>query len=309
VTTLALCVLTFRRPSGLRDLLAGIGDLEVAGLGVQVRVVVVDNDPVGSARTVVDEAAPALPFPVTYAVEPERGIPLARNRALAVAGDVDLVGWLDDDEVPRPDWLARLLTALRDTGADVVLGPSVPEFPPGTRAWVRDGGFFERVRFATGERIPAHYARTSGVIVRRAAMPARPAPFNEALRFTGGSDRELFVEMERDGATFVWVDEAQVVERVPASRARLRWVLRRAFRIGNSRSTTLVLEGAGPRRRARRVAAGVRKMLLGAAEAARGLPRGSAAVAHGAWQCANGAGLVSGALGYRYQEYRTHHGS
>jgi succinoglycan biosynthesis protein ExoM len=308
-TTIALCVLTYGRPLGLRNVLTGIGELDIEGLSVDVRLVVVDNDVAASGRSVVEDVAPHLPFPLVYEVEPERGIPLARNRSVAAAGDVELIGWLDDDEVPHPGWLRHLVTAYRGTGADVVIGPSVPEFPPGTPSWVSDGGFFERTRFPSGTQIPPHYARTSGVLVRRAALPAREAPFNEDLRYTGGSDRELFVEMQRAGAQFLWVDEALVVERVPASRARLRWILQRAFRIGNSRSTTLVLEGADVARRAKRVGAGLYKMLAGTVRSVLSLPRGRAGVVRGAVQCCNGAGLVSGALGFRYQEYRRHHGA
>lgn len=313
-TSIALCVLTYRRPRGLAATLSSLGRLDTRGLCLDVRVVVVDNDAAGSARPVVSDLEGHLPWPVTYAVEPVRGIPRARNRAVALAGDADLVGWLDDDEVADTAWLRLLLAAQRSGGADVVLGPSVPALPPGTPGWVADGGFFERTRFATGSRIPPHYARTSGVIVRRAAMPLRERPFDEALGLAGGSDRELFVEMHAAGATIEWVDEAVVTEHVPASRARAAWILRRAYRIGNSRSTTLVLAGAGTGRRARRVVAGLRKVAAGAAGtvvAAGSAARrrgGRADVVQAASQCANGAGLVTGALGLRYQEYRRHHG-
>lgn len=307
-TTIALCVITYRRPRGLRSVLTSLGDLDTQGLGVDVRVVVVDNDTRASGKPVVRDVAPHLPFPVTYDVEPERGIPFARNRAVAAAGDVELIGWMDDDEVPDPQWLRHLVNAYRETGADVVIGPSVPELPSGTPAWMRNGGFFERVRFPSGTQIPPNYARTSGVLIRRAAIPAREAPFNEALRYTGGTDRELFLEMHRAGARFVWVDEAMVIERVPASRARTRWILQRAFRIGNSRSTTLLLEGATIPRRAKRVAAGLVKIMLGAVNATLAIPRGRAAVVRSFTGCSYGAGLLSGALGFRYQEYLRHHG-
>lgn len=307
--TIALCAVTFRRPIGLRELLVGIGDLLVTDLDADLRVVVVDNDVQESGRAVVQEVAPSLACPVIYAVEPKQGIPLARNRAVKVAGDVDFLAWLDDDEVPTPEWLYRLVEAQERTGAEVVIGPSVPQLPPGAADWIREGEFFERKRFKSGTTIPAIYARTSGVLVSRAAMPAREKTFREELRYTGGSDRELFVEMESTGSRFVWVDEAVVMERVPPSRARPRWIFMRAFRIGNSRSTTLVLEGASAVRRAKRIAAGLVKIAAGATRALVGLHQGRAATARGVWQCCYGAGLLVGALGFRYDEYRRHHGA
>lgn len=309
MTSIALCVITYRRPAGLRRLLAGIGALDVGGLQADVTVVVVDNDAAGSARAVADELTPLLPFPVVFRVEPEPGIPFARNAAVRAAGPVDLLGWLDDDEVPCTDWLQHLVAAQQASGADVVIGPSVPQLPRGTPCWVREGKFFERRRFASGTAIPGHYARTSGVLIRRAALPARESPFNEALRFTGGSDRELFVEMERCGARFEWVDEAVVLEWVPETRARAGWIFRRAFRIGNSRSTTLVLQGVSRRRRVKRAGAGGVKVVAGACRALIGAPRGRAASARGIWESCYGAGLINGALQFRYEEYRGRHGA
>ena len=200
------------------------------------------------------------------------------------------------------------MRAQQSSGADVVIGPCLPQLPPGTPDWMRSGGFFARRRFPSGASIPANYARTSGVLVRRAAMPARPAVFAEELRFSGGSDRALFVEMEQRGATFRWVDEAVVTEHIPPSRARLSWILRRGFRIGNSRSTTLVLDGATDRRRVKRMAAGVVDIVTGAVLALRGIRSGRAAVVRGLRRSCYGAGLLLGALGYRYQEYLHHHG-
>ncbi|WP_129338027.1 glycosyltransferase [Cellulomonas endophytica] len=310
--TIALGIITCGRPHGLERLLRAVAALDVTGLDVDVRVVVVDNDAVGAqGRAVAERLRPGLPFPLVVDVEAERGIPLARNRVVELAGDVEVLGWLDDDEAPRPDWLRRLVDELRLTGADVVIGPSVPHLPVGSPAWMADGGFFERTRFPTGTKLPGHHVRTCGVLVRRAAMPPRPRPFDESLRHTGGSDRELFVEMERSGAVMLWVDEAVMVEDVPASRARLRWVLRRAYRIGTSRSTTLVRDGASARRRARRALGGVRKIAEGvAAVAGAGLHRsGAVAAVQGLRECWYGGGLVAGAVGLRYQEYRHLHGT
>ena len=69
------------------------------------RFVVVDNDADESSRAVVTAAK--LPWPVVYVVEPERGIPFARNRAVREAADSDFVVFIDDDEIPEPGMAAR----------------------------------------------------------------------------------------------------------------------------------------------------------------------------------------------------------
>ncbi|MDQ1603829.1 MAG: succinoglycan biosynthesis protein ExoM [Actinomycetota bacterium] len=304
---IAIGVVTYQRPIGLRRTLDGIADMDLAGLGTEISIVVVDNDPDLSARVVVDGFRAASHLEVTYQAEPRRGIPFARNTAVQAAGAVDFIAWIDDDEVPVPTWLRHILDAERRFGGDVLIGPSEPRFPPGTPKWVGAAGVFERRRFATGSTIPANYARTSGVLIRRSSLPQRDAVFREDLRFTGGSDRALFLEMEGAGARFVWVDEAVVLELVPESRTRPRWIFQRAYRIGVSKSTTST-DRAGVRVRAARVAVGSRKIVLGLLVAMLGWRHGRAAAARGLWQCFHGAGLVAGALGLRYHEYRRHHG-
>ena len=76
-----LCVPTFRRPDGLRKLLAHVERLTYAG---PIDVVVVDNDAEGRAgAAVVEEIARTFRLPLTCLVEPRRGHTYAYNRAFA----------------------------------------------------------------------------------------------------------------------------------------------------------------------------------------------------------------------------------
>ena len=77
--TVAVCVITYRRPEGLGRLLDAFTKLEVDPEAIVPTFVIVDNDADKSARAVVERAA-HLPR-LVYAVEPELGIPFARNRA------------------------------------------------------------------------------------------------------------------------------------------------------------------------------------------------------------------------------------
>ena len=51
-----------------------------------LRIAVVDNDAAGSARALCEKFALSFPWPLTYRVEPRRGIPFARNASVAAAG-------------------------------------------------------------------------------------------------------------------------------------------------------------------------------------------------------------------------------
>jgi glycosyltransferase involved in cell wall biosynthesis len=303
----ALCTITYRRPVGLAWCLDAIARLTVAA-DVELRVVVVDNDVDESARSVVDGRTVAG-VPVEYVVEPERGIAHARNRALAcVAAGVDAIAFIDDDEAPDPGWLDAVLDVWRSTGADVVIGPSVPQFADGTPSWMIDGGFFDRKRFATGTPISPMFARTSGVLVDARRLPSPPV-FDVRFPLTGGSDTELFHRLVAGGARMVWCDEAIVHERVPPSRARVRWLVMRQFRTGNARSLRLLPPGRrGVVRRARRIGRGVLDAVTGVAALLAAAGKGRAAGVRALQRIAYAIGLVTGALGVPYREYRVVHG-
>lgn len=306
-TSIALCVASYLRPVGLGRLLEAIAKLDAVPDVARVDVVVVDNDPAGSARAVVDRAPADLD--VTYVCEPRRGITFARNRALATAraSGSEWIGWLDDDEAPRPDWLARLFATQRLTGADVVTGPSVPTYDGDAPQWIIDAGVFEPERFVSGATYPFFHTRTSGVVLRASAAPEDG--FDDRLALTGGEDRVFFTLMHRAGAAFVWDDEALVDEWVPRSRISVSWLTRRWFRTGVTRSLTLVyLDHPSTLRRARRVAGGIAMALRGVVETVVAVPSGRGAVLRSSRRILLGLGASYGALGLHFREYRRIHG-
>jgi cellulose synthase/poly-beta-1,6-N-acetylglucosamine synthase-like glycosyltransferase len=306
---IVLCVLTLHRPVGLARCLDAIAALELPDEeAVDLRVVVVDNDAGCSGRRVVEQVA--CPWPVDYLVEPDRGIPRARNRALAAAGDTDLVGFVDDDEAPAPDWLVAMLDARRRTGAAVLMGRSIVRFVEAPAPWVVEGGFFQYERFTSGDSFPFWYARTSGILIDRTALPVGRAVFDDRFRLSGGSDLHLFSRMHEAGHRFAWVDEAVVEETVPATRATLGWLVRRTYRYGTTSSLTLVAEGASPLRRARRLTGAFVFTAIGLVRQVRRSQQTSTRVTavRVLLQLAYGAGLVTGVLGVQYPEYRRVHG-
>src|SRR3989304_3999768 len=78
----AICVATYKRPIMLWRLLEGISRLTFRDQQPQIRIIIVDNDVEQSARQVCDDWRLKLRWPLDYQVEPRRGIPFARNKAL-----------------------------------------------------------------------------------------------------------------------------------------------------------------------------------------------------------------------------------
>ena len=303
-TQVAICVCTLQRPHGLRALLGSLTRVTVPG-DTRLTLVVCDNDSEESARPLVEEFVHDVPGEVRYVVEPHRGIPFARNTAVAEAGVAEWVAFVDDDETVREDWLLRLLQTAREHDADVVTGPVLPVYEADPPDWVKKGRFFERPRFPTGARIP--YARTSNVLVAGRLLSGG-RPFSEAMGNNGGDDTHFFQRVRLAGGLIVWDDGAIVEETVPASRVTLRWLVRRAYRRGNTLSLCLRdLEDSWPRR-VKRVGASAWHVASGLAVLLVSVARGRAAAVHGLQKVAFGYGLLTGMTGSVYEEYAVVHG-
>ena len=303
-------VLTFRRPGDLAAVLPLLLD-QAAGQtepGRRVEVLVVDNDPDASAAPVVDALrADTRGADLRYVVEPTPGIAAARNRVLDEAAGSRLLVFVDDDERPHPGWLGALLDTAARTGAAAVAGAVVSDFVEQPGPWVQAGDFFRRRRLATGAAITV--AATNNLLLDVAAVRAAGARFDPAFGLTGGSDSLFTRQLSAAGYLLVWCDEAVVTDSVPASRVTRRWVLRRAFRSGNSagRVDVVLASGAGGRLRARTtaVARGLPRLAAGLARWALGhVLRSPAHQARGLRTAARGAGMVTGAVGVVYAEYR-----
>jgi succinoglycan biosynthesis protein ExoM len=308
----ALCAATYRRPEGLERLLAGLAALE-SPADVEVCCVIVDNSADAGARGQVDGAAAGFAWPLHYVSEPRRGITFARNTALetALAMNCDFVAFVDDDEVPAPSWLAALLAAQRRSGAAAVLGAVQPVFPPETPAWLIAGRFFETHRYADGAEV--NDAHTANVLIDLRRLAALGLRFDHRYALTGGEDTMLFRDLLDAGGRIVYAADAVVYETVPASRARLAWLLRRWYRTGNIEAA-LYLRGrrrdawrrpANLLRGLARVAAGSGLFLANLAVL--GLGRKDRIV-RPLYTVCRGCGILASTLGWNYSEYVEVHG-
>ena len=236
MSDVAVIVPTLRRPESLERALRSI----FAQTGVADRVseiVVVDNDPVGSAAATVDALRSGSPWPLTYVHAPRPGVATARNAGLA-ATDAPLIAFLDDDEAASPGWLAALLRAREETGADAVFGPitgRAPDAAPWLKPWLER--FFGREGPERTGLIDQPFGCGNSLMVRATALPG-PAPFDTGTDQAGGEDDALFAALAARGGRFGWAADAWVEEFAPAHRATLSYALARAFAYGQGPSQT-----------------------------------------------------------------------
>src|SRR6478609_6300178 len=99
---LVVAICTFRRREGLERTLSALARTQRPD--VTVAVLVVDNDPDGSAAWLRDRTD-LVPVPLRYAHEPRSGLTYARNRAIDEVRGATAIVFLDDDEAPSEAWL------------------------------------------------------------------------------------------------------------------------------------------------------------------------------------------------------------
>src|SRR5208282_1370114 len=226
---LAVCIATFRRQKLLRELLVGIAQLTFRKVRApDIEVIVVDNDELKSAEEVCRKVS--VPWPIKYVVEPRRGISQARNRALAEAGSVDFLAFIDDDEVPSTQWLDELLWAQAEFTADVVSGPVLPRYESDVADWVKRGGFFDQRVRTTGTTRRACAANN---VMVGAHVFKRVQKFDDSFALSGAEDTDFFLRVWQAGHKIVWSQEAIVSEAVSAERGTIAWLLRREYQTGN----------------------------------------------------------------------------
>jgi hypothetical protein len=301
-----IAVPTYRRTAELSRLLPLLLEharavSEPSGSRFTADVLVVDNDPQGSAADVV-AAVPG----VRYVAEPTPGIAAVRNRAMDEAADARVLAFLDDDERPQPGWLASLLDTWAASGAAAVAGRVVAEFGAEPEPWLRAGNLFARRSMPTGTEVDV--AAAGNLLLDLGRVRALGIRFEPALALGGGEDNLFTRSLVRAGGRIVWCDESVAVDPVPPERMTRRWLRARAWSQGNSTVTTDLHLTAGSWRRrglraayaqrgAVRVAAGLLQWGWGA------LRRDDRHRARGWWTAIRGAGMVGGACGVVYEEY------
>lgn len=285
-------ICTYRRPE-LQATLESLFRL-AEPMGVQLRLIVADNDASPSARALVDEMRAHSPFPIHYVHCPESNISIARNACLAES-DAEYLAFIDDDETATPLWLAELFSTLMHSGADAVLGPVKAIYDGRSAGWMRKGDFHSTMPVWVDGRIRTGYTCNVLLDMRSPAVAGRR--FALSLGQSGGEDTHFFTGLTDDGGRIEFARDAIIEERVPEKRASFSWLAKRRFRSGQTHGRILAAKNTGLSRARQTGLAGLKLVFCAAMAAATAfspINRNRYVL-----RAALHAGVVSGTLGMR----------
>lgn len=160
------------------------------------------------------------------------GYSVNRNAVLEAAesDDVTHLCWIDDDEVPEPDWLAELIRVSDEHDAAITLGPVRRLWPDDTPAWIRRANLPERADYDEGPCDDA--GRTGNCLFDLRAVALRHLRFDAKYNLTGGEDVEFIRRARSLGAVVAWAPRAVVHESASREMFNSRWYVERAWRTG-----------------------------------------------------------------------------
>lgn len=294
---------TFKRNELLKDALDSLLDLNIPA-GHDVEILIVDNDSTSAAKVIFEEYKSKFKIKLHYQVESTKGITFARNKAVefAINTGAEFLCFFDDDAQVEQNWLVQLVDTYNQFGESIISGPQLSVFDENVPDWAKSTIYFNPRRYKTGVKLP--WAATNNVMIPVNFFKKHHVGFDNNLRFSGGSDQCLFMELTAKGEVIHWCDEAIVKERVGIERANPEWIINRSYRYG---TTGYYLECKS------------KGVLLGTASS---LAKGAIYLCYGSLQFVfsrkseykvleakchirRGIGWFTGILGKRFQEYKS----
>jgi glycosyltransferase involved in cell wall biosynthesis len=211
-------------------------------------VMVVDNNSQDQTAQVVQHYQSDFPCLLRYTLEPLQGAAYARKRAVQEANGT-WIGFLDDDNIPDPDWVAAAYRFAQTHGQAGAFASRVRAHfesspPPG----------FDRLLpfLAVTERgnKPLYYSPqkkllppAAGLVVRRQAwLESVPEKTILAGRingdFLGGEDLEVLTYIQKQGWEIWYNPTMQITHELPAWRLERDYLISLFRGIGLSRYVT-----------------------------------------------------------------------
>lgn len=223
---IAIC--SYKRPRGLKDLLQALTALDFGDEREQTTVLVVDNDPEGSAESLVLEVAANSDLPMVYRHAAPRGLVAARNSALAFGREQQAnLMFLDDDELPEPSWFAAMVEMHNRFPDAIVAGPIRPVFERPLPDWSPRGEYWTRSNHKDAESLVGTVPDAN--ILFPVSFHHTELFYDMKYNTSGAQDTHLLGKWLAAGGQIVWAAGAATVEAIPAGRMTLEYAVERRF--------------------------------------------------------------------------------
>ena len=224
------CILpTFRRPEGLNAALSSL--VAQSSISRALEIVVVDNDPDGSAREYVAKYAKTSPIEIVYLHISVPGVANARNGALNIARG-RYIAWLDDDQEASTNWLSTLISTAKKYKAALTFCPTIARIPGVSKYNDFYVSFFERAGPEIKEGVLDSFfgCGNSLMDLQYCGLP-NPA-FDLSANETGGEDDILFAHIQRQAGVLAWTRECYTHEDIRPHRVTPSYLRKRSFAFG-----------------------------------------------------------------------------
>jgi glycosyltransferase involved in cell wall biosynthesis len=237
---ISVIICTYNRAEILRETLSSFMLMQRPA-DLQCEVIIVDNNSNDNTSAVSDEFCRRNPELFRYLSEPMQGLSFARNAGIR-SSSAGLIAFVDDDIYFDQGWLLEMLDLFRTTDAMGAGGKSIPLFEGGTPSWI-------------STKVLSLYGSTnSGDAVKRMIFPDHPFGLNMVFRrevferiglfnvtlgrikksLLSNEEYELFYRIDRGRLPVFYTPLAIIHHRIPESRTRKSWVLRRYYYQGLS---------------------------------------------------------------------------
>ena len=242
---ISIIVCTWNRCGILNRCLAAL-DAQSAPPGA-FEVIVVDNNSTDATRKVVTEFARNCAADVRYVLETQQGLSAARNCGASEARS-EILAFIDDDSIARPEFVGSMIAAFRESSADLVAGMVVSCVSPDAESDLPER-FLAEVSFSGVDLGPCRREMRPGEFAVGADMAVRKDLFTKIGGFShevgsvgsrkiAGDDTEFFMRASRASAVNVWEPDAVVDHCVLPDRLGKSSQKRSAFDYGVGRVRT-----------------------------------------------------------------------
>lgn len=301
-TSIAVYVCTHKRNEPLRRMLSSLAAAaERVQPDVEIAVVVIDDNPDGRAKEVVEGFGGPFARGLHYRHSGEQNISIARNLGLETA--IPLAEWVamtDDDQVVVEGWFEAMVELQRRTDADAITGPVTLRYADDAADWLTDQPFVEILEAPDqpdGAKVGV--CSTGNSMIRSSFLVDHPdIRFRTDLGILGGEDMVFYRAAVEAGLDARYATAALCYAEQPPERERYLYQLRSCYWLGNSEYLTNFESGDATR--VRLVVRGLKRMAEAVIRPFRRLTRGkNPQWRYGGALVARSAGILVGVMGIK----------